>query len=213
MRRLLLCVCAGALLTGCGTSGLTALAKTETRYLEGLQLTMPDLVTAHDAALKGFLNRAETAEEEALSGDRAEALKGVLDDAMRTAGLNASQPTRDSVRDTLRTLLKSDRDQAALAQAARAAGDLKAAALMKALADLGAAVPTLVTQQRTIENYLEAQHGLIPLGGVSLTEPPRSVEDLVTRLKTIGSVLDEQFGRADAIFESARKAVTEGEKR
>jgi len=206
-------MCSLLFLAGCGTSGLTALAKAESNYLDSLQRTMPALVMAHEVALRGFLTQAQTAEEEAQGGDQAEALKGVLDDAMRAAALNLAQPTRDSIRDTLRQLMKYDRDQAALMQAAQDTRQVKAAAVMKALSDLNAAVPALAADQRAIENYLEASHGLLPLGGVSLTEMPSSFDDLLARLKAINGVLEEQFGRANSIFEAARKAVAEGDKR
>jgi hypothetical protein len=213
MRILGVSICGMLFLAGCGTSGLTALAKAETDYLDSLQRTMPTLVTAHEVALKGFLTQAQTAEEEAQGDDQAEALKGVLDDAMRAAALNPAQPTRDSIRDTLRQLMKYDRDQAVLMQAAQDARRVKSAAVLKALTDLSAAVPALAADQRAIENYLEASHGLLSFGGVSVTEMPSNFDDLLARLKAVNGVLEEQFGRANSIFEAARKAVAEGDKR
>jgi hypothetical protein len=98
-------------------------------------------------------------------------------------------------------------------QAAQDARRVKSAAVLKALTDLSAAVPALAADQRAIENYLEASHGLLSFGGVSVTEMPSNFDDLLARLKAVNGVLEEQFGRANSIFEAARKAVAEGDKR
>ena len=197
-------------LAGCGSSGLTALATTEAQYLVELQRAMPAAVEAHEMALQGVLARAQEAEDQALADEQAEVIGGVIDDAIRNARLNLQAPTRDAVHDTLERLAKHHRDQLALSDAARAARQVKAKAVRDALARLNAALPALVAHQQTLAQYLEAHRGMPPIGGVPLAERPQNIDDVVERLKATGRTLEEQFARAHAIFEAAKKAAAGG---
>lgn len=197
---------------GCGSSGLRTLAATEAQYLVELQRAMPAVVDAHDLALQGVIARAQEAEDQVRADEQAEAIAGVVDDAVRGASLNLQAPSRDAVHEALERLMKYHGDQLALTEAARAARQGKAKAVGEALARLGATLPTLVTHQQMIANYLEAQGGLPPIGGVSLAERPQNVEEIIERLKAIGRNLDVQFARSREIYEAAKKAAAGGAK-
>ena len=212
MRRIGLWAVWMPLLAGCGTSGLSTLATTQTQYLHELQRTMPEVVTAHDIALRGVLTRAQEAEEQALAGKQAESIAEAIDAAVGGAHLNLQNPTRDAVRDTLERLMKYHREQLALSQAARTAREAKAKAVVEAVSRLNASLPALVAHQQTITTYIQGGRGLLPLGGVSIAERPENIEDAIARLKAIGRTLDEQFARAQEIFEAARKAAAGGGK-
>ena len=194
-------------LSGCGTSGLSTLAATQSEYLLELQRAMPAAVSAHDLALRGVLARAQEAEEQALAGEEAESIAAVIDSAVSDAHLNLQNPTRDTVRETLERLMRYRHDRLALIQAARAAREAKAKAVVDAVGRLNAALPALVAHQQTITNYVQAGRGLLPLGGVSIAERPENIEDVMARLKAIGGTLEEQFARAQQIYESAKKAA------
>jgi len=198
------------LLAGCGTSGLSQVAATQSQYLLELERTMPAVVSAHDLALRGVLARAQEAEEQALAGEQAESIAEVIDSAVGGAHLNLQNPTRDAVRETLERLMKYHRDQLALSHAARMAREAKARAVVDGVSRLNAALPALVAHQQTITTYLQAGRGLLPLGGVSIAERPENIEEVLARLKAIGRTLDEQFARAQEIFEAARKAAAGG---
>ena len=212
MKRLILAGASLLILAGCGTTGLTNLARTEVQYFTALQRAMPSVVDAHEVALKGVLAEAQEAEEQAIAGEQAEVISGVIEDAIRDARLDVDRPTRDAVHDTLDRLIKSRRDQSALIEAARSAREGKAKALMDAISQLNKALPALVSHVRTIADYLEAQRGLLPVGGVSITQSPQDVRTVVENLKVIGRTLDEQFTRAQEIYDAAKKAAVESEK-
>jgi hypothetical protein len=212
MRTITLSLAGLFLLTGCGSAGLTALARMQGQYLGELQRAMPAVVDAHEAALKGVLARAQEAEEQALAGEQTEVIASVIDDAISAAGLNVEQPTRDALHEALERLMKYHRDRLGLTEAARTAREIKARAVIDALSRLNATLPALTSHQQTIAGYLEATRGLPPLGGVSTAQRPQNVEELVERLKAIGRTLEEQFARAHDIYEAARKAA-EGDKK
>jgi hypothetical protein len=58
-----------------------------------------------------------------------------------------------------------------------------------------------------IADYLEAQRGLLPVGGVSITQPPQDVRALIESLNGIGRTLQEQYARAREIYETAGDAA------
>ncbi len=194
-------------LAGCGSSGLSTLAATQSQYLLELQRATPALVGAHDIALRGVLTRAQEAEDQALAGQQAESLAEVIDTAAGGANLNLQRPTREAVHQTLDRLMKYQQDQLALIQAARTAREAKTKAVVDAVGRLNAALPALVAHQQTITNYVQAGRGLLPLGGVSVVERPENIDEVIARLRTIGRTLEEQFARAQQTYESARKAA------
>ena len=212
MRRLILAGACLLVLAGCGSSGLTNLARTQVQYFTALQRAMPAVVDAHEVALAGVLARAQEAEEQALAGEQEEVIAGVIEDAIRDARLDVERPTRDAVHGALDRLIKYRRDQFALIEAARAAREIKAKALMDAVSRLNEALPALVSHERTIADYLEAQRGLLPVGGVSITQPPQDVRALIENLTGIGRTLQEQYARAREIYEAARNAALGSDK-
>ncbi len=212
MRRLILAGVCLLTLAGCGSSGLTNLAKTQVQYLTALQRAMPAVAEAQDAALRGVLARAQVAEEQALAGEQEEVISGVIEDAIRDAHLDVDRPTRDAVHGALDRLIKYRRDQIALIEAARAAREIRAKALTDAVSQLNRALPALVSHERTIADYLEAERGQIPLAGVSITQPPQDVRELIGNLNVIGATLQEQFARAQEIYDAAKRAAVESEK-
>lgn len=203
---------AGCLLltTGCGTHGLRALANTQAAYFTELQRTMPAAIDVHEVVLRTALGKAQQAQEQEIAAAQAQALKGVIDQAIAGAGLNVSAPTWDGVHGALARLMKYQEDQLVLVEAARAARDAKAKAVLDALQALSASVPALVAHQNAIADYLEAQGRLIPLGGVSVTERPQDVAELIERLKTMSRNLEDQFTRAQQIYDAAKKAAAGG---
>lgn len=210
MKRIGLWAMCAPLLAGCGSAGLSTLAATQSQYLLELERAMPAIVTAHDLALRGVLTRAQEAEEQALAGEQAEAIAETIDAAASGAHLDLQNPTRDAVHQALERLMKHHHDRLALSQAARAAREAKARAVVDAVGRLNAALPALVAHQQTITNYVQASRGLPPIGGVSIAERPENVDDVLARLKAIGRTLEEQFARAQEIFEAARKAAAGG---
>jgi hypothetical protein len=211
MRRLAVLAACLVALAGCA-SPLAELAQRQADFLAELEWAMPAAVEAHELALRGVLAEAQRAEEQALANQQVEVLKGVIDAAIAGARLDLAQPTRDAVKATLERLVKYHQDQQGLVEAARAAREDKARAVREAISTLSASVPALVAHERTIANYLEAQGGLLPLGGASITEPIADVGDLIGRLKTMGRTMDEQFARAKEVFEAAKKAAAGSEK-
>lgn len=191
---------------GCGSS-LVDLANTQSRFLAELERAMPSAMDAQDAALRRLVVILERAEEQALRDQRAIEIAGVLDSAIAGARLDMGNPTRDSILGALGKVVKYRQDQQRLLEAAREAREAKAKAILDAMATLSASVPPMAANQLTIANYLEAQHGLPPLGGVSINEPIGNVAELLGRLQAVGHTLDVQFARAKEIFDAAKKAA------
>ena len=204
-------LCAVLLATaGCGSAGLRELARTEQTYFVELQRALPGVIDVHELALETMLTKAQQAEDAAAAAEQAQALKGVIDNAIGSANLNLTAPTWEGFHGALTRLMKYEEDQLALTDAALAARDAKAAAILAAFGKLSLAVPALVDHQNVLVNYLEHERRLLPIGGVSITERPRGIGDLVDRLKQIGGTLDTQFDRARQIFETAKKAAAGG---
>lgn len=193
-------------------SPLAELAKRQAEFLTELERAMPPAVDAHELALRGVVAEAQRAEEQALASQQVEVIKGVIDAAIAGAHLELQRPTREAVKATLERLVKYHQDQQAVVEAARAARETKARAVIGAVSTLGASVPALVAHERTIANYLEAQRGILAVGGISITEPITDVSDLIGRLKGVGRTLDEQFARAKEVFEAAKKTAAGLEK-
>ena len=191
-------------LTGCGSS-LGELANTEARFLAELERTMPSAVDAQDAALKRLVAIADRAEEQALRDQWAAEIAGVTDAAIAGARVDLANPSRDAIRGALGQLVKYRQDRQRLLEAAREAREAKARAILDAMATLAASASAMAANQRAIAQYLEAQQGLLPLGGFSIHEPIENVPELLARLKAVGQTLDVQFARAKEIFDAAKK--------
>jgi hypothetical protein len=83
---------------------------------------------------------------------------------------------------------------------------------MDAVSRLNGALPALVSHERTIADSLEAQRGLLPVGGVSIAQPPQDVRALIESLTGIGRTLQEQYARAREIYEAGGDAALRSDK-